>query len=165
MESAVSVKFILSSDGAIEPTKAHPGDAAYDLYSPKESFLAPGDTELINTGVALELPEGYAGLVLARSGLALKEGVTIPNAPGLIDSGYRGDVGVILHKLVGFDDRVPKSEVVDGVRVHDENIYHVHAGDRIAQLLIVKLDNVSLTRAAWLSHSERADGGFGSSGR
>lgn len=155
-----TVRFIVTGEGAQEPTKAHADDAAFDLYAclpdwydEEEQahirggcFLEAGDIARVNTGIAVQIPEGHAGLVLPRSGLAVKHGITIINAPGLIDPGYSGNVQVALWNTSKLD-------------------YTVQNGDRIAQLLIVQTAPVELRRSAWLSHSERADGGFGSSGR
>lgn len=137
--------------------KAHADDAAYDLCAAEDFYLTPGDRALVKTGVRLAIPEGFAGLVLPRSGLAIKHGITVLNAPGLIDPGYRGEVGVILvHFGLGSNDR-----------------FHFHGkrGDRIAQLLIVRTADVRLayftprqTETLW-HPSKRGEGGFGSTGR
>jgi dUTP pyrophosphatase len=130
------------------PTRARPGDAGLDLLARCDVALEPrGGRALVPTGLALELAEGYAGLVLPRSGLALRHGVTCLNAPGLIDPGYRGEVGVIL------------------VNTDPTERYEVHRGDRIAQLLVVTFEAATLVSAARLAGSERGDGGFGHTGR
>ncbi|HKH88995.1 MAG TPA: dUTP diphosphatase [Acidimicrobiales bacterium] len=130
------------------PTRAHEGDAGFDLLARHDVALEPGGGRaLVPTGVAIELPPGTAGLVLPRSGLALHHGVTCLNAPGLIDPSYRGEVGVIL------------------VNTDPSERYEVHRGDRIAQLLVVSPEAATLVTAAQLGDSERGSGGFGHTGR
>ena len=149
--SETTVRFIVTSDDGevmpsqVIPTKAHADDAAFDIRAAEEVNLFARDTKLVNTGIALAIPEGYAGLVMPRSGLALKHAITVLNGPGLIDPGYRGDIGVILHNA-------------------GHEPFHVKPGDRIAQLLFIKTADVELRSSAWLSHSEREDAGFGSTG-
>jgi dUTP pyrophosphatase len=131
------------------PAYARPGDAGADLVARHAAVLAPrGGRALVPTGVAVAIPEGYAGLVLPRSGLALRHGVTCLNAPGLIDSGYRGELQVI---LVNHDP------------VED---YVVTRGDRIAQLVIVPVEAAafSLVSPGGLGEATRGSGGFGHSG-
>jgi len=129
------------------PLRAHSGDAGLDLCSVEELRLEPGGRASVGTGLALAFPPGLAGLVLPRSGLAANHGITLVNSPGLIDSGYRGEVRVLLLNT----DR------------HEE--FMVQPGDRIAQLLIVPLSDVPAVEAAELPQSERGRSGFGSSGR
>ena len=130
------------------PSYARPGDAGCDLVARAGAILAPGGGRAtIATGIALELPEGYAGLVLSRSGLAARHGVSCLNAPGLIDPGYRGEVAVI---LVNTDPATP---------------YEVHRGDRIAQLVICRVEEARFLVVERLETSERGAGGFGHSGR
>jgi dUTP pyrophosphatase len=130
------------------PTRARPGDAAFDLLARCDAVLEPaGGRALVPTGLALELAAGRAGLILPRSGLALRHGVTCLNAPGLIDPGYRGEVGVIL------------------VNTDRSERYEVHRGDRIAQLLVVTVEMATLVSSAALATSERGEGGFGHTGR
>ncbi len=130
------------------PTRARTSDAGLDLLARCDVVLAAGGGRaLVPTGLALEIPDGYAGLVLPRSGLALRHGVTCLNAPGLIDPGYRGEVGVIL------------------VNTDPTERYEVHRGDRVAQLLVVSFETATLVSAAALADSERGDGGFGHTGR
>ncbi len=134
--------------GAALPSFAHREDAGADLVAREETRLAPGGGRaLVGTGVCVEVPVGFAGLVLPRSGLALRHGVTCLNAPGLIDPGYRGEVGVIL------------------VNTDPEDAYEVRCGDRIAQLVVVQVEQVRFIPALSLSESERGDGGFGHTGR
>jgi dUTP pyrophosphatase len=130
------------------PAYAREGDAGIDLLARTNVTLAPcGGRALVPTGLAMALPPGVAGLVLPRSGLALRYGVTCLNAPGLIDPGYRGEVGVIL------------------VNTDPSDHYEVHRGDRVAQLLVVAFERAVLVRSAALSTTERGEGGFGHTGR
>ena len=129
------------------PEAQHAGDAGLDLRANVDAEVLPGERALIATGVAVAIPEGHAGLVLPRSGLASKHGLTLANAPGLIDAGYRGEVVV---SVVNLD----RTEAVKIAR-----------GERIAQLLVVALPAVSPTWVRELRDSERGDGGFGSTGR
>lgn len=128
------------------PAYAHPGDAALDLCSTVDVSLDPGERMAIETGIAIAVPEGYAGFVQARSGRALKQGLGVVNAPGLIDSGYRGEIKVIVINL----DRMDKIEIV--------------RGDKIAQLVIQAVTAVELVEVNELPPSERGTGGFGSTG-
>jgi dUTP pyrophosphatase len=129
------------------PSYAHAGDAGLDLRAAKDVELKPGSRALVPTGVAIALPPGYAGLVLPRSGRALKEGLGLANSPGLIDSGYRGELKVVLVNL-DFDTPI-----------------HVSRGDKIAQLVVQKVEHAVVEVSEELSGSERGPGGFGSSGR
>jgi dUTP pyrophosphatase len=130
------------------PSYARLGDAGCDLIARVGAMLAPGGgRETIATGIALGIPEGYAGLVLPRSGLAARHGVTCLNTPGLIDPGYRGEVAVI---LVNTDPQVP---------------YEVRRGDRIAQLVVCRVEEARFVAVDRLDTSERGSGGFGHSGR
>lgn len=133
-------------DGLPIPTSAHPGDAGLDLYSAESISLAPGDRAAIGTGLAIAIPKGYAGFVHARSGRALKQGLALVNAPGLIDAGYRGEIKVI---------------VINLARSHK---ILIERGEKIAQLVIQKVTPVQLIEVETLSGSERGKGGFGSSG-
>lgn len=128
------------------PTHANPGDAGADLYAAETITLGPGERALIGTGTAIALPERTVGLVAPRSGLAAKHGITIVNAPGVIDSGYRGEVKVT---LLNTDAREP---------------YIVNAGDRIAQLLVLPIPAVKFVPVSALPEGERGDAGFGSTG-
>ena len=129
------------------PSYAHPGDAGLDLCSTISCTLAPFERRLIPTGIALEIPEGYAGFVLPRSGLAIKQGLSIVNAPGLIDSGYRGEIKV---PLINLDAHCA---------------IEIEAGDRIAQLVILETPYVRLQCVDSLTGTERGTQGFGSSGQ
>lgn len=127
------------------PRNAHIGDAAVDLHSRVNLTLQPGERSAVPTGIAVSIPEGFAGLVLPRSGHANRHGIGVVNGPGLIDSGYRGEISVLL--------------INHG---HDEVSFA--RGDRIAQLAIVPVPSVEWTEVDSLDDTERGDGGFGSSG-
>ena len=132
--------------GARLPERAYPGDAAFDLHAAVDVTIAPQERAVVPTGVALGLPPGVAALTLPRSGLAARHGLTIVNAPGLIDPGYRGELQVV---LLNTDRHEP---------------FAVHSGDRIAQLLLVGLLDAVLVEVAELDDTPRGDRGFGSSG-
>jgi len=131
---------------AVIPSYAKPGDAGADLYSISELVLSPGERALVKTGIAIALPNGYVGLVHPRSGLGLKNGISVVNTPGTIDSGYRGEIGVV---LINHD-------------LHES--FQVKKGDRIAQLVIQKVENAQFKMVNQLPESERAAGGYGSTG-
>jgi dUTP pyrophosphatase len=128
------------------PAYAHPGDAGADLVAAVDVDLAPGERAVVPTGVAIALPEGYAGFVHPRSGLAAKTGLSLVNAPGTIDAGYRGEIKVI---VVNLDPREP---------------IHLDRGDRIAQLVVQRVERADFVEVAELPESVRAEGGFGSTG-
>ncbi len=128
------------------PGYAYAGDAGLDLRANEDAFLAPHERRLVSTGLAIAIPEGYAGFVQPRSGLALKAGLSMANTPGLVDSQYRGELKVI---CVNLDDSEP---------------IEIHKGDRIAQLVIQKVPVVTLVEVGELDSTDRGDGGFGSSG-
>ncbi len=128
------------------PTRAYPGDAGLDLYALEDAVLEPGERASVRTGIAVEIAEGEAGLVLPRSGLAARHGISLVNAPGLIDAGYRGEIRVL---LLNTDPSAP---------------FEVAAGDRIAQLVLVKVQTPAVVEVEDLAVSERGAGGFGSSG-
>jgi len=129
-----------------EPAYAHPGDAGADLVAREDVVLAPGERALVPTGVAIALPDGYVALVHPRSGLATKHGITIVNAPGTVDAGYRGEIAVT---LLNTDPR---------------ETFEVRRGDRIAQLVIQQVSRARFVRAETLPGSHRGASGFGSSG-
>jgi dUTP pyrophosphatase len=131
---------------AVLPAFAHPGDAGLDLVSVVDVDVGPGERATVRTGVAVAIPEGFAGLVLPRSGLASRKGLTLANAPGLIDAGYRGE---LVCAMVNLD----RSQTVS-----------VRRGDRVAQLVIVPVEAALPFWADELPRSERGEGGFGSSG-
>lgn len=143
----MSFRFTRLSETAKAPTRAHPGDAGCDLYASEPARLAPGERASVGTGIAVEIPEGSAGLVLPRSGLAAKHGISVVNAPGLIDAGYRGEVRVLL------------------LNTDREEPFAVEPGDRIAQLVIVEIGDAEPLEVDALTESVRGEGGFGSSGR
>lgn len=128
------------------PTRAYQDDAGLDLCALEEIELGPGERASVPTGIAIELPPGYAGLVLPRSGLAARHGIALVNAPGLIDAGYRGEIRVL---LLNTDQRVS---------------FAIAPGDRIAQLVLVRVETPEVIEADELALSERGPGGFGSSG-
>jgi len=143
----MELRFRRLDERALLPTRAHPDDAGLDLYAMEELELAPGDRASVGTGIAVEIPGGHAGLVLPRSGLADRHGIALVNAPGLIDSGYRGELRAL---LLNTDRATP---------------FRVTRGDRIAQLVIVRIETPAPVEAAELELSERGAGGFGSSGQ
>jgi len=133
-------------DSAVVPARAYAGDAGMDLAACERVELAPGARALVPTGLAVAIPDGYAGYVQPRSGLAAKHGISIVNTPGLVDSGYRGE---LLVNLVNHDDEQP---------------FVVEPGMRIAQLVILQVPPVELVEVDELPGSERGADGFGSSG-
>ena len=128
------------------PSYAHPGDAGADLFAREDVTLAPGERRLVPTGLAIALPEGYVALVHPRSGLANKNGLSIVNAPGTIDAGYRGEIQVC---LVNLDPTTPIT---------------LSRGDRIAQLVIQRFESAEFVEVAELPESVRGAGGYGSTG-
>jgi dUTP pyrophosphatase len=134
-------------DEARLPTRAHEGDAGLDLYACEEAHIGPGERWSVGTGVAVEIPAGHAGLVLPRSGLARDHGISLVNAPGLIDAGYRGELRVLL------------------LNTDPADTFRVTAGDRIAQLVLTPILAAAPVEAPALADSGRGEGGFGSSGR
>ena len=146
MMTPVNVHIKLLDPELPAPAYAKPGDAGADLRSRIDFELEPGERALVPTGVAIALPEGYVGLVHPRSGLATKNGITIVNAPGTVDSGYRGE---LMGTLLNTDKT--KS-------------FHVQRGDRIAQLVIQKYEHATFTVVDELEQTERGSSGFGSSG-
>ena len=129
------------------PSRATPGDAGLDLYASEPATLGAGERASVGTGIAVEIPEGHAGLVLPRSGWAAKHGISLVNAPGLIDAGYRGEVRVLL------------------LNTDPTEAFEISAGDRVAQLLVVPFASLEPVEAEALAESERGEGGFGSTGR
>ncbi|HEX4807013.1 MAG TPA: dUTP diphosphatase [Conexibacter sp.] len=131
---------------AVVPTRAYAGDAGLDLHAVEAVTLAPGARASVGTGIAVAIPDGQGGLVLPRSGLAARSGIALVNAPGLIDAGYRGEIRVLLLNT----DRETPCEIA--------------VGDRIAQLVLVRLELPAAVEVDELPPSERGEGGFGSSG-
>ncbi len=128
------------------PTAQHAGDAGYDLEAAVDVVLGPGERALVPTGIAVAIPAGYAGLVVPRSGWAIKHGLSVVNAPGIVDAGYRGELQAILIN-------------------HGSEPIEIKVGDRIAQLLIVAVPSVEWLEVDVLEDSDRGEAGFGSTGR
>jgi len=131
--------------GARVPARAYAGDAGLDLAACEQLELRPGERALVPTGLAVAIPEGYAGFVQPRSGLAARDGITVVNSPGLIDSGYRGEIQVVL------------------LNTDQERTFTAEAGDRIAQLVVLPVPALSVREVDELPPSERGVRGFGSS--
>ena len=140
------LRFRRLSDTARPPARAHDGDAGYDLYADEAARLDPGERASVGTGIAVAIPAGNAGLVLPRSGLAGRHGISLANAPGLIDAGYRGELRVLL------------------LNTDRERAFEVTPGDRIAQLVVVRVEGPALEEAEQLDETGRGAGGFGSTG-
>ena len=128
------------------PGRQYVSDAGYDLYAREPVVITPGERVLMPTGIAIALPHGHAGFVLPRSGLAVRYGIAVVNSPGLIDSGYRGELKVV---LVNLDPREP---------------FEVHRGDRIAQLVIQRVEEIGWIEVKELEGTDRGTGGHGSTG-
>jgi dUTP pyrophosphatase len=131
---------------ALLPTRAYEADAGLDLYAAEHATLEPGARVSVGTGIAIEVPDRHAGLVLPRSGLAARNGIALVNAPGLIDAGYRGELRVLL------------------LNTDREQRFDVAPGDRIAQLVIVRVETLPVEERDELEGSDRGQQGFGSSG-
>ena len=129
-----------------KPEYAHIGDAGLDLYSAVDCILRPSERRKVPTGIKIAIPEGYAGFVQPKSGLAIKNGLSLVNTPGLIDSGYRGEVCAI---LINLD---PQKDII------------IKRGDKICQLVIQRVENVEIEITDELENTSRGEGGFGSSG-
>lgn len=138
------VEVLLQAD--YEPQYAHPGDAGADLVSTDTLVLAPGQRATVGTGVSIALPDGYVCFVVPRSGLAFKHGITIVNAPGTVDAGYRGEIKVSL------------------LNTDAENSFEIKAGDRIAQAIVMPVSKARFIKVDELPGSDRGEGGFGSTG-
>lgn len=147
MSKAITLKLKKLDDSVPTPAYAKPGDAGLDLYAAQDASIDPGCREIISTGIAIAIPEGYAGFVQPRSGLAAREGLTIVNTPGLIDSGYRGEIKVI------------------ALNTDLENTIQIKRGERIAQLVIQEVPVVTIDVVDELDATERGEGGFGSTGK
>jgi dUTP pyrophosphatase len=143
----VELYVTLLSDAARLPGRAHEGDAGLDLHASEAAVLEPGERASVGTGIAIELPPGHAGLVLPRSGLAAHNGIALVNSPGLIDSGYRGEVRILL------------------INTDRQQSFEIEPGDRIAQLVLTPVEAAEPVEAAKLADSARGEGGFGSTGR
>jgi dUTP pyrophosphatase len=143
----VQLPILKLKDEARLPVRAHEGDAGLDLYACEAAHIGPGERWSVGTGVGVEIPEGHAGLVLPRSGLARDHGIALVNAPGLIDCGYRGELRVLL------------------LNTDPAETFRVEPGDRIAQLVLTPIVTPEPIEAEALNQSARGQGGFGSSGR
>lgn len=142
----MKLRFRRLAPAARAPARAHDDDAGFDLHAAEGATLAPGHRATVGTGLAIAIPDRYAGLVLPRSGLAARHGIALVNAPGLIDAGYRGEVRVL---LLNTDPSEP---------------FEIEPGDRIAQLVLVRAEAPELEEADGLEETARGAGGFGSSG-
>ncbi len=142
----MELRFRRLAQHAIAPARSHEDDAGYDLFAAEGAVLGPGERADVGTGIALAIPPGHAGLVLPRSGLARRHGMTLVNAPGLIDAGYRGEVRVLL------------------LNTDREEAFEVKRGERIAQLVVVRHEAPELLEAELLDETVRGVGGFGSTG-
>lgn len=145
MRRRLNIPVVRLTDTAVLPTYAHVGDAGMDLYADEDIMLGNETWNLVSTGVAMSIPEGYVGLIHPRSGLAAKHGITVLNAPGTIDAGYRGEIKVIL--LNGTDKD-----------------FVVRRGDRIAQLVVQEFVHGDIVEVSSLDDTERSTNGFGSTG-
>ena len=155
----MNVKIKKLDERAIIPTYAHAGDAGMDIYAlldEEETFIAPGDTKFINTGIAMAIPEGFVGLIFPRSGLACKRDLSLANCVGVIDSGYRGEIKVALHN---------HAESIHGYEVDPFfATQSIKNGERIAQMVIMPFVSANLEVNDNLDDTDRGTGGFGSSG-
>lgn len=142
----MNIEFTLLSEHGRAPTRAHSTDAGYDLYAGEECMLLPNERASVGTGIALAIPAGHAGLVLPRSGLAMRDGITIVNSPGLIDPDYRGEVRVLM------------------LNTDSNRSFSISVGDRIAQLVVTKVAAVEFVERKELVRTARGQGGFGSTG-
>lgn len=149
MTTEVKIRMTVS-DPSLMPTLGSDGAAAYDLRASENAVLYSGDTVLVRTGVRVAIPKGYVGEVCSRSGLALKENIFVLNAPGLIDSDYRGEIGVILHHAHSEEQGMP---------------FSIQKGDRVAQLMFKKVADTVLEVVDSLDETDRGEGGFGSTGK
>ncbi len=147
MPKDITLKIKKLDPGLPTPRYANPGDAGLDLYAVEDVCLEPGCRTMIPTGLAIAIPEGFAGFVQPRSGLAAKQGLSIVNTPGLIDSGYRGELKVI------------------GINTDKETPICIKRGDRVAQLVIQEVPVVTIQEVEELDETERSTGGFGSTGK
>ena len=142
----MNLEVLIVAEPGFEPSYAKPGDAGADLKSTEDLKIAPGMRQLVRTGVRLAMPDGYVGLVHPRSGLAAKHGITVLNAPGTVDAGYRGEIMVTLLNT-------------------SNEVFEITRGDRIAQILFQEVARADFIKVSELPESARGDSGFGSSGR
>jgi dUTP pyrophosphatase len=143
----IELRIRMLDEGLPAPRYQHPGDAGLDLPSRIECVLQPGERVMVPTGIAVAIPEGYCGFVMIRSGLAARHGIACVNSPGLIDSGYRGELTMI---MLNTDKHEP---------------FRIRRGDRIAQLVIQRVEEAIAVQVMELDQSSRGAGGFGSTGR
>jgi dUTP pyrophosphatase len=143
----VRLEYRRLDEGAKAPVRAHEGDAGLDLHANEAAHIDPGERATVGTGIAVAIPDGHAGLVVPRSGLAARHGITLVNTPGLIDAGYRGELRVLL------------------LNTDREAAFEVSPGDRIAQLVIVRHEAPELIEVESLDETARGAAGFGSTGR
>lgn len=143
----IEIKFKLLDEGLPSPRYQHEGDAGFDLTSRIDLTVEPGARAMVPTGLAVAIPPGFAGFVLPRSGLAARHGIALVNSPGLIDSGYRGEIRVVI------------------INTDRNEAFHIHRGDRIAQMVIQRIEEALLVAAQELDETSRGAGGFGSTGR
>lgn len=149
------------SDGAPLPAHAKPGDAGLDLTSRETVVLRPGETKMVRTGVTVEIPDGYFGMVVPRSGLGSR-GVTLSNCVGVIDSGYRGEIMAPLHN--NHPSVVSASNLAANARYNGDGKMTVERGDRVAQLVVVPYRTCECVEVDELGNTERGKDGFGSTG-
>jgi len=143
----IEIQIKLLDEGLPMPRYQHEGDAGLDLPSRVDRVLEPGERAMIPTGIAVAIPRGYAGFVLPRSGLAARHGIALVNSPGLVDSGYRGEMAIIM------------------INTDKTASFHIKRGDRIAQLVIQKVVEAITVQVSELDATSRGGGGFGSTGR
>ena len=141
----INIKIKLLNESAILPEKQHDSDAGYDLYSIEDVVLKPNQIYKVKTGISIQIPNNYGGLVLPRSGLSSKHGISLINTPGLIDSGYRGE---LLIPLIN----------------HSSNEYTINQHERVAQLILIETPEVKIEVTSDLDDSDREAKGFGSTG-
>ena len=143
----IELRIKLLDDGLAMPRYQHDGDAGLDLPSRVDLVLEPGERAIVPTGLAVAIPQGYAGFVLPRSGLASRHGIALVNSPGLVDSGYRGEMAIVM------------------INTGKHEAFHIKRGDRIAQLVIQRVEDVSILKVDDLDETSRGAGGFGSTGQ
>jgi dUTP pyrophosphatase len=143
----IELRIKLLDEGLPMPCYQHEGDAGLDLPSRVDFVLEPGERAMIPTGIAVAIPPGYAGFVLPRSGLASRHGIALVNSPGLVDSGYRGEMAIVM------------------INTDKHESFHIKRGDRIAQLVIQRVEEVTIVKVDELDDTSRGAGGFGSTGK
>jgi dUTP pyrophosphatase len=146
LQHTVQIQLKMLDDGLEAPSYAHPGDAGADLRAREDVVLEPGERRLVRTGVSIALPNGFVALIHPRSGLATKHGLTVVNAPGTVDAGYRGEIAVTL------------------LNTDRDQAIELRRGDRIAQMVIQRVEYAQFVAVGELSDSVRGTGGFGSTG-